>query len=261
MLDGVFTLGASNVLEMRGAVDIRPDPWVPFETVLQGTIATGRLFNAENDTKTKDIEVLSDANTASGTDVISLASSIGLSVGDFVELGLDDGLTHPSTLSAVGPTSVTLADVTPSVSSSGKTLRRVKMGATSKHFEVVALGSIRIGNSLSVALDDGSRKSFVVDQVIAYGSRSIIRTTAGPVLSTISSGRRVGNQIGPDIVMADFGTPVLNPGDKAFGFRADIGTDHGEFEAGMRLRGEVVALELGGLVAIKNVFATVQEAA
>ena len=263
MKEGVLIYRATSLCEFTGPVDKREPTPVAFQRIDAGTTGTCRLHNTANDALTVDLvaRIASNAAASATTLTVDDNDGLGFADGDKVEVELDSGLKHATTVTTGGSTStVVLTAGIATAASANKYIRRVRMGTVGGYIAVDNLGAWKIDDELILIMDSYVRWKATVDQVIAGLRCKLIRIDTAPS-SDVGSGQEVKIQVGADIGMLDFGTfPSSSPvvGDPEWGYRALIAEDHGGLSPGMHVRAEMEADDGAGVIARRNEWATVK---
>jgi hypothetical protein len=216
---------------------------------------------------TVDLVATLTADEPADETVLALDDVTAFTDSDNVEVELDTGLKHATTLNGAPSVTtypagtVTLLVGLDTAASQYKKIRRVTCRTNARYFSVNSVDGWEIGDTLEAVRDNKSTQSFTVEQVLT--SPCNILVIDADLTYPMSSGSEIKNQVGADITgFADFGTfPSSDPtiGDKTWGFRSTINHDHVGLWPGMLVRGEMIATD-GTINAFQTARATVKRA-
>lgn len=253
---------ADGVTEFRGPVDLTKSPIVSLGTVTSDSVtATARLFDVARDTEIVDLATKLSADEPATETEIAVDDITGFADGDSVEVLLDSGLIHATTISGAPAAGViTLAVGLDTAASENNRLTRVTLNTNATYLSVKSVKNWEVGNKLVLIHDSLARQDSLVAQVLAEPCPLLV--IADAVAAVTSARMEVKAQLGDDLTMADFGTEPSPPvaGSSEWGYRATIPHDHtSEIRPGMYVRSEMTVFD-DPINAFQVAFATVQRA-
>jgi hypothetical protein len=246
-------LYADDLLQFLGPTDELTYPPVAITTVAS---CTGRLYEDEKDTNViARTESLNADALAAAVDIVVLSSE-RFDVADTVEVDLDDGTVHQTTIAAIDVDGITieLTDALPSASSKGNVIRRRVHPIGATKIEVVDGLQYELGDAVEIRQDDGTRHA----TTIANRHRTYIEVDDA-ITVAVTNGRRVARKLGADIAMTIFNSAGAAANTDDWGYQGIIANDHAGLRAGMRVRAEMELVDddVNDTVALETIRAVV----
>ncbi len=169
----MFTLlfESDNLIELQGPTDVTDDSGITGATV------TAKLYDAEEDTQIAILVGELSADEDASQTVLSVKDTTGFINGDTVEVQLDDGDVHTTTINgAPTATEITLTAGIPSAASQHNEIRRTKHVTGSTSFTVDNGEIYEIGDAVEIEQEDGTLHSTTPPSPRPSSRRSRLRT-------------------------------------------------------------------------------------
>lgn len=279
-----------NLVEIAGPTDVALDSAVEAATV------TATLYdeNAETTVATGITRLREDAAASATTLTVPMFTPVWIkghaTDGDGIEIDLDDGSVHTTSVAAYAAGSegtefdtITLTTGIPTAAEQGRQIRIFQKNNGVDDFLVESAKGLEASDTVEITAQDLTLNAATITQIIEIQSQEQDPDNVENVLvpapnqrpqtlvqliSTIAAvdlrqRARVRRRLGSDVTMTIYGTP-RNPGDFSYtwGYRGVIPSDQNFLRAGQTVRVSVAFQETGGstLTGVRDVMAQVVEA-
>jgi hypothetical protein len=200
------------------------------------------------------------ADAAAAAETVFVRDNAPITVGALILIDLDNGqqeqTTVTSTVGSTGEVAIS-GQPLPSAASEGNLLTVITYHDSTLVVGIDNFGQWEDGMNMEITLGNGNRVEF---EVSFLDPDSGYLTLSSSLSSDTPAGALVKRKIGPaEIALTAFGTfPTSDPviGDPEWGFRGTIAHNASDLALGMRVRGEITAVD-GALNLTRKAVATV----
>lgn len=234
-------LYADDLLQLLGPTDEKS---YPIAAVTSVTSCTGRLYDDTKDAMAGAREGALNIDGAAAATSLTLISTARFLAADTVEVDLDDGTLHQTTIASVTSSTVlVLTDGLPSAAKKGRRIRRRfhPIGATTLEVAGGQGEHYELGDAIEVRQDDGTRHETTVTN--RHGDYLVI---ADAITVAVSCGNRIARKLGADISMTIFNSAGALPHTDDWGYQGTIADTHAGLQTGMKVRAEITLVDDDG---------------
>lgn len=232
---------SDNLIELRGPVDIASN--VAFGS---GSTVSAKLYDTALDCRAGFYRTVTTADALSTATSVSVQDRTPFFVGDLVGISQDDGTEIRATITSLpgGDLDINFSgDSLTADSSKGSTVRRLQLSTTSTFITLDNWDGWENNMNMEITVNGGA----LIEKTVTFIDRDSGYATLSSTLGTaVDVGNVIKRKIGANISMSAFGVfPTSNPviGDPAWGFRGTIASTHADIALGMRIRGEITAVD------------------
>jgi hypothetical protein len=245
---------SDNLIELRGPVDLSQDA-----AFNEAATVTAKLYDTALDCRVAKFVTTLTADYASESSRIFVLDVVPFSVDGDMLVVMDGGGESRKTITAVNTSTgeISFSGSLVGNATEGNVVTVVSYGTG---IMVVPLDNFQgweDGMNLEITLDDGTLTERTVSLINPNAGYLTLSSTLG---GSASVSNLIKRKVGPSsITLTSFGTfPTSNPevGDPAWGFRGTIDHNAADLAPGMRVRGEITALD-GALNLTRKAIATV----
>jgi len=240
-LSNRIQLYADDLLQILGPTDEKTYPIAAITTV---TSCTGRLYEDTKDATANTREGVLNVDAAAAAATLTLIATARFLAGDTVEVDLDDGTLHQTTIASV--TDATVLVLTAGLASAAKKGRGIRrrfhpIGATTLEVSGGLGSQYELGDAIEVRQDDGTLHETTVS------NRHADYLVLGDAITVaVSCGQRIARKLGADITMTIFNSAGALPHTDDWGYQGTIADTHAGLKAGMKVRAEITLVDDDG---------------
>lgn len=236
---GTLDYLSDNLIELRGPVDIATNT-----AFGNGSTVTGKLYDTALDTTIVKYVTPTTADIASGGTTMFVQDATPFFPFDVIRVLQDDGNElYLAILVLPGSNQIDFAPALSAPLTEGAIVSRIQIAGTSDYVTVGNWAPWDITFNMEVSLNNGTTQERLVLEINRDVGFCLLDGTIG---GESVAGNAVKRKLGVNIAMSSFGTfPTSDPvvGDPAWGFRGVIQSDHAGLQLGMRIRGEITAVD------------------
>ena len=256
---GTLDYLSDNLIELRGPVNVATN--AAFPTLATTSSCAAKLYDTALDARLAKFGVPMTADAEAGATSVFVNDTAPIFIGSVILIDMNNGQEDRETVTAVdsGTGEVTFSGGSLSDNAfEGNMVTLITYDSTSTVISIDNFGQWEDGMNMEITLDDGTQGEFIVSLIDPDSGYLTLNAVLGV---DTQHGALIKRKIGADIGgFADFGSfPASDPvpGDRTWGFRSTIASDHADIQLGMRIRGEITADDGSGLNITRKVIAAV----